>query len=197
MNNRPISSYEEWAKWIEVQKAAIREVEVSESIQRVEEYLRSEPPVDLRRQALGFRGSLRQEEGELEGAMADFLAARALTEKPDFERYTLEQSAATISQQLGQTEEAERWNVAALETAAADPTTSGAAALRALLTLRAQAGLEPDEEELARRVVRQAWHLLRVEGEPDLSDLHTASEKLLAAQSRAFSVERPPEPKSF
>jgi hypothetical protein len=184
-------------RWTEVQKAALREESVANGIAVVDDYLRAEPPLDLKRQALGFRGSLNEERGDLAAAKADFLAARELAEKADFERYTLEGSAAAVSQRLGQTAEAEHWCLEALKTAAADPTTSGASALLRLLGLRGDRGLREDEEPLVERVIYQASHLLRVEGEPDLEDLEGTAKKLIEAQRGPFSADRPPTPKAY
>jgi len=197
MNTIPQSTDDEWTEWVEVQKAALREGELSAGIGVVDAYLQAEPPLDLRRQALGFRGSLRQEQGALNSAKDDFLAARKLAEKPDFERYTLEQSAAAVSQELGQIEEAERWYLEAMKTAVDDPTTSGASALRRLLERRGDRGLSEEEGALAERVVHQAWHLLRLEGEPDLDDLEGTARKLIEAQRSSFSADRPPAPKTY
>jgi len=194
MSMHPHSSEDEWT---EVQKAALREKSVADGVRVIDDYLRATPSVAFKRQALGFRGSLHEEHGDLAAARADFLAARELAEEADFERYTLEGSAAAVSQQLGQLDEAEQWCLEALKTAAADPTTSGASALLRLLGLRGQRGLRNEEQPLIERVVYQAWHLLRVEGEPDLEDLEGTARKLIDAQRGPFSADRPPAPKAY
>ncbi len=66
-----------------------------------------------------------------------------------------------------------------------------------LLKLRGEKGLNEEEGRLAEKVVKQSWHLLGVEGEPDLADLQATAKKLIEAQGRPFSADRPPSPKAF
>lgn len=163
----------------------------------LDEFVASEPPLAVKRQAIGFRGSLYDEAGDLHAAKSDFLGALELSQDRDFERYTLEESVAAICQRLRDDVEAERWSLRALKTAAADPKTSGAGALQRLLRIRGDRALIETEQRLAERVVHQAWHLLRVEGEPDLADLEAACKKLMEAQKGPFSAERPPAPRAY
>lgn len=199
MSNRN-STENEWLAWIEEQKVATRawlQSDLPGAIETIDRFLATNPPLDLRRQAIGFRGSLHQEQGDLAAAKSDFLAAQALAERADFERCTLEESAGDVSHQLGDIAEAERWYLEALRTAAADPRISGGGVLVHLLKLRGEKGLNEEEGRLAEKVVKQSWHLLGVEGEPDLADLQATAKKLIEAQGRPFSADRPPSPKAF
>lgn len=190
------SSDSEWLDWIEVQKRATElweEGDLAAAIAEVDRFLELEPPVDLERQAIGFRGSLHEERGNTAAARADYLTARSLSERRDFERYSLELAAGAASELMGEVVEAERWYAEALATAAADLTTSGAGALLRLLRTRGERGLSAEERALADQVVRQAWSHLQVEGEPDLGDLVATAQELMKAQGQP---RKPPAPNS-
>lgn len=194
------STSREWVGWVEVQKVAVRvwfDGDLPAAIEVVNRFLAENPPLDLQRQALGFRGSLEQERGDLQAARSDFLAARGLSEHADFERCTLEEAAAAASLQLGDLPQAERLYLEALKTAASDPRTSGGGVVLSLLKLRGESGLSEEERTLAEKVIRQSWHLLRVEGEPDLIDLASTAQRVIEAQAGPFSAEKPPTPKAF
>ena len=193
------SNEAEWLAWIEVQKSAVTtciEGDLTGAIKIVDEYLLSSPAPDLARQAIGYRGSLRETQGDLIGAEQDFRKAIEMSEHPDYERFTLEDSVAGLYERRGDLETAAWWYVRALETAAKDPTTSGATALRRLLRLRAPGALNQIEQSLAERVVRQAWHLFRLEGAPDFSNLAATLETIIKAHGRPFSADAPPSPKA-
>ena len=198
---KPRASDSEWLQWIEVQKAATRawigSGDLSGAIAILDRFLTSDPPLDLRRDAIAFRGSLHQEEKDLRAATLDYLNALAIAEEQGLEHYSLETSLAEVCAQSGDRQGAERWCWAALKTAAADPRESGAGALLRLLGLRGKQGLRPEERPLVEKVVRQSWHLLRVEGQPDLEDLGATARKLIEAQKGPFSAERPPIPRAF
>ena len=186
--SRAQSNDGKWREWIEVQKAATRvwaEDDLEEAISIVNRFLAADPPVDLERQAIGFRGSLHQERGDLESARTDFLAARALSEGPDFERCTLEQSAGVTSQQLGDRLEAEKWFLEALKTAVAEPRAGGGGVVLNLLDAKGEGNLTAEERALCEGVIRGSWQSLSLEGEPELKDLAAGARKLLQAQSRA------------
>lgn len=194
------STEEERRRWIEVQKKATEawiSGDIDGALELVSQYLAGVQPPDQRRQAIAFRGDLYEENGDLEAAKNDFGLAHDLSEAPDYERYTLEIALGSVAKKMGHLEAAESWYLKALETAAVDFTTSGGTALRCLLELRGGLSLSDDERRLVEKVVRQSWHLLRVEGEPNLEDLEGTARKLIAAQDRPFSAERPPSPRSF
>jgi tetratricopeptide (TPR) repeat protein len=181
-----ISTDDEWLRWIEVQKSATHtwfDGDLHGAIEIIDQFVASNPPIDLRRQAIGFRGSIYQEQGDLVKAMNDFLAARSLTEMPDFERYTLEESAAAVSYELGDTAGAERWYLEALKTAAADARSSGASVILHLAKIRGDAGLTVEERLLAETVIKQAWDLHKLPGSPDLHDILAATRTVIQAQS--------------
>ncbi|MEP7012084.1 MAG: hypothetical protein ABJC13_17300, partial [Acidobacteriota bacterium] len=147
-------------------------------------------PLDLERQAIGFRGDLRREQNELQGAREDFLLARSLSEEINFERFTLDLAIGVVSEQLGDTVEAERWFLSALKSAAEVPTTCGVSALEHLTLIRNSFDLRLEERTLAERVVAQGWQVLRLPGDPDLSDLWTAARQVLQAQGKPLPPTR-------
>lgn len=131
----------DWLGWIETQKQAT-EVwtagDLESAISLINRYLEGVVSPDLRRRATAFRGDLHEECGNLEAAKADFQLAHGLSEKPDYERYTLEIALGGISESLGDPKTADSWYVRALETVAADPTTSAGSGLLRLLLIRPQ-----------------------------------------------------------
>jgi hypothetical protein len=194
------ASDDEWLQWIEVQKTA-NEIWMrkgaSAAVAVLDRFLASDPRYDLRRDAIAFRGCIHEDEGDLSAAAADLLSALALAQEFGLERYSIETSLAAVSLRRGDLEAAEGWCVKALRTAASDPKTSGAGALLRLLRLRGPRGLKAEERALVTKVVHQAWSLLRVEGEPDLTDLEGACKTLIEAQKGPFSAERPPAPTPY
>ncbi len=187
--SQPQSSEEKWREWIEVQKRAVRAMvqpDLGAAIDEVDEYLRREPEGDLRGEALGFRASLREDNGDLEEARQDLLAALSLRPPASYQRYTLELALGNVAEKLGECEEAASCYSQALETVANDPTTSGGSALLRLLQLRGEHGLKPDERVLAGHVAQQSWQLLHLEGEVDLEDLTRTAELLVKAQGRSL-----------
>lgn len=189
---------EQWVAWFDLQQAATQtwfSGALPRAIKMLDEFLLTRPSLPIERQAIGFRGSLHEESGDLQLAREDFRAAVELCERPDFERYTLEESLAALSERLEDYIEAERWSLRALKTAAADPKTSGAGSLLQLLRLRSGQQLSRKERQIVKKVVHQAWSLLRVEGDPDFADLAATAGKLLNAQQGPFSGDHPPMPK--
>lgn len=177
----------EWLDWIEVQRAstlAWAADDLSEAIVIVNRFLIADPQMDLKRQAIGFRGSLYQELGDLNSAKEDFLGARNLSEQADFERCTLEQSAGVVSRDLGDKTEARRWFLEAVKTAAADPRADGAGAVLNLLGTQDQKQLSVEERSLCERVIRGCWRISTLQGEPELEDLELAAQKVIQALNR-------------
>ena len=194
------ASESEWLHWIEIQKSATQiwlQGRGSAAILELDRFLASDPPYDLRRDAIAFRGCIHEDEKNMTAAKADFLSALAIAEEHDLERYSIEVSLAGLCGSSGDLKEAEEWYLKALRTAASDPKTSGAGTLLHLLRLRGELGLTEEERRLVKIVVHQAWSLLRVEGEPDLSDLEGTARKLIIAQRGPFSAERPPAPRAY
>jgi hypothetical protein len=182
-----ISSDAEWLKWIEVQKRATRSWltgNISDAISLVTSYVESGPPLDLKRQAVGFRGSLHQEAGNLEEAKSSFVVALELSDTFDFERATLEESIAAISMQLGDANQAGTWYLRAIETARRDPLALNAASLLRFLAIREPMGLSRVEQELIEEVILAAWTFYRLPGHPNLSDLRSCVDLLGEAQEK-------------
>jgi tetratricopeptide (TPR) repeat protein len=188
----------EWVEWVELQKLVLKtgleQRDVSAAIEMLNHYLAERLPEDLRREALAFRATLFEEEGQLGSAKSDFLSALELAPQPDYVRFELEDSLAHISEKQGSYQEANKWFGAALDTAARDPRVAGGAFILRMLRFRSNQGFTDEEHRLIRQVIQQSWHLLRVEGDPDLEDLEGTARKLIEAQSIPFSADRPPAP---
>jgi tetratricopeptide (TPR) repeat protein len=192
---------EEWLRWIAVQKAVCRiwleQGNGAAAIAELDRFVASNPPQDLRREAVAFRGSIHEDQDDRDAARADFLSALAIADAYGFERYSIEISLAGISRRTGDLAQLEMWYLRALRSAANDPTISGAGTLLKLLRFRGEKGLTEEELLLVKKVVYQAWSLLRVEGEPDLSDLEGAAMRLMKAGKGPFSANRPPAPRAY
>src|SRR5689334_10555756 len=176
-----------WFSWIEVQTKATEtwaEGDLAGAIRLIDSYLEGKVLPDLQRRAVAFRGDLHEENGEQGAAMADFRLAHELSEKPDYERYTLELSLGGLSETLGDLNAADYWYVKALETASADATISAGSGLLRLLKLRRGRSLDEKEHRLVEKVLQQSWNLLQVEGKPDFANLEMTAKKLVAAQGQ-------------
>jgi len=138
-----------------------------------------------------------QDRGDLHAAKADFIAALESASDRDFVRFELEDTIANVCGELDDSKSTEKWFVAALRTAAADPRVAGGGFLLRFLRFRGARGFSEEERRLVERVVRQSWHLLRVEEQPDLTDLEATCRKLIEAQRGPFSAKRPPTPKVY
>jgi tetratricopeptide (TPR) repeat protein len=192
---------DEWHNWIEVQKAAVQAWTSGEGVAAALSiftgFLATGPPLDLQREAYSLRATLQQERGDLQAAKSDLLAALDRATAPDFVRCELEDSLGFVCFKAGELHEAEAWYLTALRTAAQDPRVAGGGLLLRLLRLRGEKGLSEDEQRAVRKVVYQSWHLLRLEGEPDLAELAATARKLVKAQRGPFSAENPPSPRVY
>lgn len=195
---------DEWLRWIEIQKLATKEWfqedNVAGAIEILDRYLASgagDGCGDLNREAIAFRGTLKEDCGDLAAAKKDFMAALVLAPEPDHVRFELEDSIAGLSVKLGDLEDADRWFSAALQSAAEDPRVAGGGFLIRFIRFRGQKGLTREELGLTKKIIHQSWSLLRVEGEPDLNDLMATCARLVEARKGPFSAERPPAPKAY
>lgn len=183
------SSESQWLHWIEVQKRATSlwfSGNLPEALTFLDGYVESAPALDLKRQAIGFRGSLHQEQGDLQSAKADFLTARGLSEQPDFERCTLEESIAWISAQLGDLMEAERWYWQAIETASIDPRATNGTTLVRFLEIRGTKDLSQAERQVIEGVLAAAWEFRNLPGAPNFQDLRDSVNELIEIQRREY-----------
>jgi tetratricopeptide (TPR) repeat protein len=180
--NQQRSSEGQWLHWIEIQRQATStwlNGNLSEALALIDRYVESSPPIDLKRQAIGFRGSLHEEQGNLHAAKKDFLMARGLSGQPDFERCTLEESMASVSARLGDVREAEKWYWQAIETAASDPRAINGITLIHFLDIREPEGLSHMEQQVIEGVLSEAWKFHNLPGAPDLQDLRVSANQLI------------------
>lgn len=178
---------QEWPTWGEVQKVALKrwaKGDLDSALTVIDEYTRSSISPRTRSEALAFQGMMLEEKGDLEAAKKCYLTAFSLADSLDFHRYTLENALGSICRLLNQKEEALSWHIRAMQTAVLDPTTSGASALEGFLDLKGEEPLAADEVTLCVAVVRQAWSLFSLPGNPDLKDLRGMIEVLTEASGR-------------
>ncbi|NJL28792.1 MAG: hypothetical protein HC897_13315 [Thermoanaerobaculia bacterium] len=192
MNSVP-SDEKQWIEWFAVQRKAVAlslENKLSAAVSEVNAFIQNDLINDVLRNAIGFRGDLWEELGDLEAAKSDFMAAHRLSEQCDFERYTLELSLGGIATRLRLRGDAILWYFRALETAAGDPTISGATALGKFLRVRMAEPFSEIEMRLISKVILQAWTLFGIEGDPDLTDLEAVVE-ILKREQRKSKRDRP------
>lgn len=181
------SEDEAWLGWIETQKSAAKIwIEVgrpTEAIAIVQAFLdKRTSSADLEREALAFRAALFEDLGDTSKAEEDFLSAHQIAHLHGLEKYSIEISLAALFKRNGAAYKAEEWYLKALETASADRGVSGAGALYQLVKLRNNPSFEGREKLLAETVIKQAWNLLELQGEPDLNQLGTSILRLLEAE---------------
>ena len=155
--------------------------------QLLTDYLARAENQRTRSEALAFLGSVLEEQGDLEGAIKAILEAHVIASNIDYHRYTLELTLGRLFRLNKEPTEALSWYWRALQTAAQDPITSGAAALKSYLQLKGETGLDSEEQLLARRIITQAWTLLGLSGQPDLANLTATADILLMAGSRPIA----------
>lgn len=177
----------EWLEWISVQRKVLRFETVGwldKAVEELDSFLRTRPKFDLASDALALRSVLREKQGERALAKADLLSAHALLPEANYQKYTIELSIGALCAKQNSTEEAVEWYFRALETASKDFGTSGGSALESLLELRSFASMDGDQQALCLQVVRQAWNLFGLAGEPDVTDLKRAARLLIEAATR-------------
>lgn len=176
-----------WEEWIALQRDTFRLIDQRDyplALEGLNIFLRMPDDPELRSEVIGLRATILEEKGDLQGAREDYLSARALNNPSSYSRYTIELNIAAVSEKLIAGDDAVLWYTKALETVAGDPLTSGAAAIYGLLRCKAEAGLNPSEEKLCAKVVRQAWELFSLPGEPDMVNLQVTLSALADASSR-------------
>jgi len=181
-----MSSDQAWSDWIEVQKRALRSLNESDTAAAtaaVESYLERVEFDDLRSDALAFRASIHEQQGDSRKALEDLRAAHELA-RDSYQRYSLELSLGRLFEDLDRSQEALQWYFRALETATDHGSTAAGTALLRVLKIRGEKDLSPDERRLAEKSAKESWHLLRMKGEPDLQHLEKTALLLIEAQSR-------------
>lgn len=134
---------------------------------------------EFRRESLNYRSIVLEWLGRFDDALADLRAAHALCEAPSNSRYALELAIATDARRRGDADEELTWNRRALATAAADPTIAGYGAALDVLERAGEAGLSAEDRDHTVATIKQGWTILGLDGEPDLSDLHGALQRML------------------
>jgi hypothetical protein len=79
-------------------------------------FLAGDHRADERREALGLRGTIRRDLGDVPGARSDLREAQALSEAGSYSRYTIQVLLAGISLEEGDAEPARAMYLEALET---------------------------------------------------------------------------------
>jgi len=171
-----------WLEWIEIQKQALkaqREGDLEQASKMVRSFLQRPDIEELRCEALDLLAQFKEERGEFEEAKN--LLAQAVAHAPEgsYKRYAFQLALAGAHEAMSDIEGAMKHYRQALETASQDDTTSAGAALQNFVRLRGEDRLSADDRELIGRCIRQAWRLLKLEGEPELEDLTRAAKSMI------------------
>lgn len=134
--------------------------------------------------ALGFLGSLHEDDGDLKSAKECYLKALEMCEAPTYSKYTLEIALGNLSEATNRPEQAVVWYLRSLKTSQAGKGISAGTALFSLFSLRRPSELEPRQLLICRRVVRSSWKLLKIPGRPPLERLKDATQRIVRAQSQ-------------
>lgn len=176
-----------WEEWTSVQLKSLQLSEnkqYSEAVNLIEQFLAGQISPELRSEAIAFRALMREEDGDLDAAKEDLLAAHSLSLPGSYPKYCIELTLARLYESSGEKERSAEWHVKALETVVDDPMTSGATAILGLLRLKPFGSLNERELILCERVARQAWQLFSLPGEPNIEDLVSTANKLMEAATR-------------
>lgn len=180
-----------WKEWIEVQKRSLKLMygkDFAGALQQLDSFLSRGQPAELEGEILGARGEVLERQGKIEDAKREYLNAHTLSAEATYHRYTLELTIGRVCEEMKDLGEAAVWYFRAAQTASEDPLTSGAAAVAGLLELRDRTSWEDHEIRLVERVVRQAWELFSLPGEPDLVNLRETLQILAEASTRPLPM---------
>jgi tetratricopeptide (TPR) repeat protein len=144
---------------------------------------------DLKRGTYQLMATLKEDLGRLDEAIADLLSSYSLIPPAPigaatFAKSTIEVSIGKICEKQSKIYEAINWYKKALKTISDGEGTSGGLDLKCFITIVGEENLSDDERLLCSNVVSKSWKLLRIEEEPDLSNLLKAAEKLIQAQGK-------------
>jgi len=115
-----------WLEWVEIQKRSLKLInkeDYSGALQELDSFLGSGQPTELESEIFGFRGIVKEEQGEIEEAKQEYLRAHQLSAKATYNRYTLELTLGRLCKQVKNIEEATSWYLRAAQTASEDPRT--------------------------------------------------------------------------
>lgn len=174
-------------EWILVQRKALslmRKKNFPAALDELDSFLRADHPPVLQSEVWAFKGLVREKMEGASAARVHFLAAHSLSQPGTYQRYALEITLGRLSEELKELQEARTWYWRAVKTAADDPGTSGAAAIEGFLNLKDFYLWSQNEKQVCVRVIRQAWTLFSLPGEPDLANLEMTLHKLKEASAR-------------
>ncbi len=138
---------------------------------------------DLKSEAISFRSIIYEEIGDIESAKSDILYALSLLEKESYAKYGLEIEMGIICEKEHNTKEARSWYLRALSTAV-KATIPGGWGLDRFFKIRNENELSQEELILCTEVVQKSWQVLKLSGEPDLTNLTKTAKYLLNAESK-------------
>lgn len=180
-----------WIEWVEIQKRSLKLMyrkDFSGAMQELDSFFRRGQPAELESEIFGFRGEIQERQGKIEEAKREYLNAHMLSAEATYHRYTLELTLGRVCEEMKDLQEAADWYFRAAHTASEDPLTFGAAAVAGLLDVRDRSSWENHEIRLVERVIRQAWELFSLPGEPDLENLRETLRTLGEASTRPLPM---------
>jgi tetratricopeptide (TPR) repeat protein len=175
----------QWAAWHLLLKSILRltnEGDHSAAIRLMDDFLRTETDAALRSSALGMRAEVKQESGDLDGALHDLLHAIPLA-GDGFSKHVHEFCIAEIYRKHDDLAQVTHWYRTALKTCAESGDFSAGAALDKFLHLQPQMTLPTEDLALCRNVAQQSWKVLGLPDSPDLANLSSVAKQLMAKEA--------------
>ena len=173
-----------WEQWTAAQRKALRLLtkrKFPDALAELTQFLCDDYPSELQAEILAFRSVIYEKMGHLTDATNDLEKAHSLSKSGTYQLYTIQLSLGRLAERMLDIPAAASWYLRAIETAKADPSTSGASAIKGLLKT---SGLPPWNSEagkLCERVLKQAWALFALPGEADLENIEGTLERLTEA----------------
>lgn len=174
-----------WDTWYQVMRSItslMKQGDTKTALKEVDFFLLGDIAPEVESDALGMRADLKEQLEDLEGAKNDLLTARALV-GPSYKRYVHELSLGSISQRQQNFEEAVSWFRSALQTCLDGEGISGGTALKRFFAISGRR-IPPNDEELCARAIRRSWLVLRLPGQPDLTDFSKDIETIKDGESK-------------
>jgi hypothetical protein len=183
-------------EWVVIQRRVLRlmsKKDFAAALNELEVFMSKSFSPELRSEVFAFRGRVRERMGEISSAKDDFLFAHSLVPRGTYRRYTIELTLGRLSELMHGVQDASFWYLQAVETAAEDLGTSGASAVEAFLGVKGVCSWTPAEKESCEKVLRQAWELFCLPGEPNFDNLQETLAVLGDASTRPLPSTGPRE----
>ena len=140
--------------------------------QVLDAFLRESSEPELRSEALALRAECYEEQGNRAAAEAALREAIDASTPSSYARFTLEITLGGFHEKQGALTDAASWYRRAMQTTiSASERFSGSGAVKLLLALRGENGIDANDRALANDVLGRSWAYLGVQSRPTFSSL--------------------------